>query len=422
MKNSNKILKLLFFSSTLLFAQNTDLSNYHPFSNKILISAAFGFTHSYTDYLYPQPELLERGSIEYFFPSKTNSAFGLKLLGGISKITAYGNNYLDNNVSPNFKTDLFFLGTGFSYARKLGYTVPYLSMTISQLRFNPKDKNGNLLPNNFDRKYDLNASMYSLEVGVRFIVNSFWSVNLGINYNLTDSKYLDDIKFNGMNDKFISLFFGISLFHGGNNNLDSDGDGIKDNIDVCPSTPKGIKVNSIGCPVDSDFDSVPDYLDDCPHTPRNVLIDEHGCPEDSNKNGIADYLEVNLRNQKIKETETLKISKDLDEKPNFKVKRIDSTQIEKNKAENLEYKFKNEQMLNDLFFTDGNLFCFQIYAFKSLESALKVVKDLKKEGHKAFYVEAYPFNDDRIWYRVRIGYFKSLQEAKNYKLKYFQNR
>jgi len=77
MKNSFDILKLLFFSSNILFAQNSDLLTYHPFSNKIIISAAFGFTHSYTDYLYAQPELLKRGSIEYFFPSKTKSAFGL---------------------------------------------------------------------------------------------------------------------------------------------------------------------------------------------------------------------------------------------------------------------------------------------------------------------------------------------------------
>lgn len=422
MKNSFDILKLLFFSSNILFAQNSDLLTYHPFSNKIIISAAFGFTHSYTDYLYPQPELLKRGSIEYFFPSKTKSAFGLKLIGGISKITAYGNNYFDSNISPNFKTDLFFIGTGFSYAREIGYAVPYLSMTISHLRINPKDKSGNLLPNNFNRKYDLDASMYSLEIGARFLVNQFWSVDLGMNYNLTNSKYLDDIKFNGINDKFITLFFGISLFHGSNSNLDSDGDGIKDNIDVCPKTPKGIEVNSLGCPKDGDYDGVPNYLDECPNTPRNVLIDDNGCPKDSNKNGIADYLEISNQIHDNTDTDTIKNLKISDKKINSRIKITDSTKINLKNGEKLEYDFKNEQILKDLFFTDGNLFCFQIYAFKSLESALNVVKDLKKEGHKAFYVEAYPFNDNRIWYRVRIGYFNSLEEARNYKLKYFQNK
>jgi OOP family OmpA-OmpF porin len=31
--------------------------------------------------------------------------------------------------------------------------------------------------------------------------------------------------------------------------LDSDGDGVLDSLDKCPNTPKGIKVDSVGCPV-----------------------------------------------------------------------------------------------------------------------------------------------------------------------------
>ena len=31
--------------------------------------------------------------------------------------------------------------------------------------------------------------------------------------------------------------------------LDSDGDGVPDSLDKCPDTPKGIKVDEVGCPV-----------------------------------------------------------------------------------------------------------------------------------------------------------------------------
>jgi len=43
--------------------------------------------------------------------------------------------------------------------------------------------------------------------------------------------------------------------------VDSDGDGVTDNLDRCPNTPKGVKVDGRGCPLDSDGDGVADYLD-----------------------------------------------------------------------------------------------------------------------------------------------------------------
>lgn len=59
---------------------------------------------------------------------------------------------------------------------------------------------------------------------------------------------------------------------------DSDGDRVPDHLDKCPNTPKGVKVDAVGCPLDSDGDGVPDYLDKCPGTPKGVPVDETGCP------------------------------------------------------------------------------------------------------------------------------------------------
>jgi len=73
--------------------------------------------------------------------------------------------------------------------------------------------------------------------------------------------------------------------------LDSDGDGVPDNLDKCPGTPKGVKVDKVGCPLDSDGDGVADYLDKCPDTPRGVKVDKVGCALDSDGDGVADYLD-----------------------------------------------------------------------------------------------------------------------------------
>ena len=62
---------------------------------------------------------------------------------------------------------------------------------------------------------------------------------------------------------------------------DSDGDGVPDNLDQCPGTPPGTKVDEKGCPTDtgkdSDNDGVPDALDQCPNTPPGVQVDAKGC-------------------------------------------------------------------------------------------------------------------------------------------------
>jgi OOP family OmpA-OmpF porin len=58
---------------------------------------------------------------------------------------------------------------------------------------------------------------------------------------------------------------------------DSDGDGVYDDMDRCPDTPRGVKVDASGCPLDSDGDGVYDYLDKCPDTPKGASVDNRGC-------------------------------------------------------------------------------------------------------------------------------------------------
>lgn len=64
---------------------------------------------------------------------------------------------------------------------------------------------------------------------------------------------------------------------------DTDGDGIPDQFDLDPNTPKGVNVNSRGVPVDTDGDGVPDFKDKELLTPTKcfpVNADGVGkCPE-----------------------------------------------------------------------------------------------------------------------------------------------
>ncbi len=71
--------------------------------------------------------------------------------------------------------------------------------------------------------------------------------------------------------------------------IDSDRDGVFDNSDKCPNTPRLSKVDKYGCPIDSDKDGVLDYKDRCAKTPKGVQVDSKGCPLDSDGDGIVDY-------------------------------------------------------------------------------------------------------------------------------------
>jgi len=72
---------------------------------------------------------------------------------------------------------------------------------------------------------------------------------------------------------------------------DSDGDGVYDSIDQCPGTPRGVRVDTRGCPLDTDGDGVSDSMDQCPGTPRGVRVDTRGCPVDTDGDGVPDAMD-----------------------------------------------------------------------------------------------------------------------------------
>ncbi len=64
--------------------------------------------------------------------------------------------------------------------------------------------------------------------------------------------------------------------------IDSDGDGLTDDVDLCPQVAGPHELN--GCP-DTDADGVPDYEDRCPQTAGPA--ESRGCP-DSDGDGVSD--------------------------------------------------------------------------------------------------------------------------------------
>ncbi len=76
-----------------------------------------------------------------------------------------------------------------------------------------------------------------------------------------------------------------------------------------------------------------------------------------------------------------------------------------------------ETRLSDMIFFDGKSYNFQISSWKNKLLAQSEVDRLRSLGYNAFLVEAYLPNKGGTWFRIRIGTFKSEQEALDFKKK-----
>jgi OmpA-OmpF porin, OOP family len=153
--------------------------------------------------------------------------------------------------------------------------VPFLAVGAGVSRYSP--------PAGFE-----SSNKFTLDygAGLKFFLTDYLALRGDIRHVLP------------LNDRYNDLLytFGISFAFGGAKKaavtegtaapqaaapmvvvIDSDGDGVPDNLDQCPDTPAGVAVDNDGCPLDFDRDGVPDYLDKCPDTPIGVAVDKDGC-------------------------------------------------------------------------------------------------------------------------------------------------
>jgi OOP family OmpA-OmpF porin len=70
--------------------------------------------------------------------------------------------------------------------------------------------------------------------------------------------------------------------------VDTDGDGVEDDLDKCPGTAPGTPVDNSGCPLDDDGDGVANAADRCPGTAAGAKVDANGCEPDADGDGVAD--------------------------------------------------------------------------------------------------------------------------------------
>lgn len=226
----------------------------------------------------------------------------------------------DLNLVIHFDNDLVF--------KRNSAFAPYLSAGFGYLMFDPKgdleDKNGvkynywsdgtirdlaetdtnaaNSILIQRDYKFETtlkdsttnyakNTFAVPLTLGFNLKLSDNIGINLAATYCLTMSDWIDNYK-NGGNDNYIFAHVALKYSFGkpyddsdpryqtidfsSLEKLDTDEDGINDNDDRCPGTPKGVKVSNHGCPPDEDNDGVPDYRDKELKTAKEVLVDENG--------------------------------------------------------------------------------------------------------------------------------------------------
>jgi outer membrane protein OmpA-like peptidoglycan-associated protein len=133
--------------------------------------------------------------------------------------------------------------------------------------------------------------------GVEFFVAERIGINVGARFNYlifyvsTPSGWTDDQKKADYRayQAYLEPSVNFTYYLGGGK--DTDKDGVKDDMDMCPDTPMGAMVDMNGCPLDEDGDGVYDGLDQCPNTPRGAKVDVNGCPIDSDKDGVYDGID-----------------------------------------------------------------------------------------------------------------------------------
>jgi len=143
-----------------------------------------------------------------------------------------------------------------------------------------------------------------VDVGIEYAISNRTSIRLGYSYHFNFTDNIDNVtpknpiygitdnrKFDNISYTYFSLHF--DLFSDPKtiriNRLlleiedfdydllgDEDGDMVRDINDKCLGTPKGVEVDTTGCPFDMDQDGVPDYLDKDQNTRSGAIVDKNG--------------------------------------------------------------------------------------------------------------------------------------------------
>ncbi len=440
MKRIFTILFLIIISTGSIFSQAAESS---PLQGKLLLTVSGGATIPQTDFKEVKLAPIGIANLEYFFSIKSKHALGLRLQGGIG--TLKGN---DERHTPfEFSDNLVFAGGGIVYSYAVDEVfLPYIFLGAANVWYNPQDSQGDPIINDKPASESLSRINYNGEIGLKINLSRRFGLNFSAGEFLCQGDQLDGIAVGKHDDVFLYVTAGLSVSFLGE--TDSDGDGVWDADDACPNTPSGVQVDLMGCPIDTDRDGVPDNVDKCTGTPPGIEVDESGCPLDTDKDGVPDYLD-NCPNSPrgvpvdnlgcIKDSDKDDVPDYIDNCPDTPAGiRVDAKgcpeDVNKNgvpdyleenepapelKPEKQEYNLQNEHIVRDMIFTDGRLYTAQISAWRTKVKAETEAAKLNQQGYNAFVAQIYFEEWNETWYRVRVGYFKSFEEAQSlaYKLR-----
>lgn len=324
--------------------------------------------------------------------------------------------YFNSNLNNNFN---------FSKTMPMGYLRAKFSSTdidfalFSQTLYSP------IYGTNIDTKIGVIYTFFNslnTEVGYRYNklrINETYNANiisegpfLGLSYkfNFTDRKREEVIEENIIEEETNTIKEIIIL--------DDD----KDNIDKCPNTKNGIKVNAFGCSdyqLDDDNDTVSNAYDICIDTNINESVDENGCSQyqiDDDSDTIFNALDIcpntdtNLsvnekgcaKNQLDSDEDN--ITDDIDLCPNTAIgTNIDETGCEKiiisiAGFEDIQFEHASTKLTK-----------------KSKATLGRLAKDLKKHPNYNVNVEGHTSNGYRSWKSKKVpSYVKSEESIKRY--------
>ncbi|MEX2380476.1 MAG: DUF6089 family protein, partial [Vicingaceae bacterium] len=315
--------------------------------------------------------------------------------------------------------------------------------------------------------YHESAFAIPVGVGVSMRLNDQFNFRLQSVMHFTFTDYMDGItpkssrefvgnkRGNGRNDHFLvsslSLSYNFQNVPGADpfdpkeeelddvdllaygNTEDFDGDGVIDLIDACANTPKGIAVDTIGCPVDTDGDGIPDYKDEEINSRFPNLTNEKGV-QLTDEMILHSYMRfIDSTNEYIEVIErdfTQKGGKK-SAKYRVKIKEFESGKTPEDMSELLSIKdLSKVEQGNRTIFTVGN--------YNSIAEAGKRANELSKQGFEEAEVLSKASNglfiptgrkgnaalstsepsadesDEGIVFRVQLGAFKNKPDSEKF--------
>lgn len=155
----------------------------------------------------------------------------------------------------------------------------------------------------FDAMYFLDNDLLYVFGGVKYLnmlqSGGMANVGLGKHFNVGENLRLitEVAAYHDFGQAYndVSAKVGLAYTFGGPSApkppSDADQDGVNDNLDQCPNTAVGARVDSNGCNVDLDGDGVLNGVDQCPNTPMGTRVDATGCNWDKDMDGVANDID-----------------------------------------------------------------------------------------------------------------------------------